>query len=302
MFRRPVFVLRNFALVLVLLICFSSEAKTLVVPYPGLIEQEGLLQPSVLLGKPGLSLEGLASRGPIPSRFSIAGAFPLFRQDTLRGSGWMWALRAGVTEFMYEEDNVFAAGQYYFEAGLGRGTTAPIFEDRSGLRGYMEFSFRTERPRYSRRVGEVSSYLGTQVLDRKNFVSLKIGAGSSLDSDGLVLQKPGNWGNRVQMQIYLPVTDKSGSVVNVMLQGYRLCPSQRWLCGWHLSYQHHYQTSQGMRYDELSDLLGAGFFVNFYKQEDFNISTRVTWTYVGNASHKGFEALPLAHLHMTKRF
>lgn len=302
MFRHSASLLRNFAFALVVLSSLSSEAKTLVVPYPGLIEQEGLLQPSVLLGKPGLSLEALASRGPIPSRFSVGGAFPLFKQNTLRESGWMWGLRAGATEFVYQEENVFAAGQYYFELGLGRGTAAPIFEDRSGLRGYMEFSFRTERPRYSPRVSEVSSYLGTRVLDRKNFVSIKIGAGSSLDAEGLVLQKPGSWGNRVQMQVYLPVTDKSGSVVNLMVQGYRRCPSERWLCGWHLSYQHHYETSQGDRYDELSDLVGAGVFLNFYEREDFNISTRVTWTYVGNASQKGFEALPLAHLHMTKRF
>jgi|GEM_PF-3568123 len=280
----------------------TSEAKTLIIPYPGLIEQEGLLQPSVLLGKPGFTLEGLGSSGRIPSRFSVAGAFPLFSQESLRGSGWMWSVRAGITDYVYDPDVVFAAGHYYFEAGLGRGTAAPLFEDRSGLRGYMELSFRSERPRFTRKVAEVAQLLDADVRDKKNFVSLKIGAGSSLDSDGLVRQKPGNWGNRVQTQIYLPLGDHGASVINVTLQGYRLCPTQAWLCGVHLSYQHHYDISEGPSFEDLSDVAGLGIFANYYQREDYNIGTRLTWPYIGNAIQKGFEAAPILHLLLTKSF
>lgn len=280
----------------------QAHSKTLIIPYPGLIEQEGLLQPSVLLGKPGFTMEGLASTGRIPSRFSIAGAFPMFKQDTLRGSGWMWSVRSGVTDFLYVPNEVFAAGHYYFEAGLGRGTAAPFFEDRSGLRGYMELSLRSERPRFTPRVSEVSKLLGQDVRDKKTFLSLKIGAGSSLDAEGLVLQKPGTWGTRVQTQIYLPITDHGGSVLNATVEGYRQCGAASWLCGWHVSYQHHYQTEQAKNFDELADMAGLGIFVNYYQREDYNLSTRITWPFIGNASSFGFDAAPLAQILLTKSF
>ncbi|MEO5666424.1 MAG: hypothetical protein ABIR96_00045 [Bdellovibrionota bacterium] len=294
-----------FGTTLLLISLNTVQARTLVVPYPGLLEQEGLLQPSVLLGKPGFSMEGLASNGVLPSRFSVAGAFPLFSQTTLRGSGWMWAVRTGITDYTYDPGTLFAAGHYSLEVGLGRGTAAPLFEDRSGLRGYMELSLRTERARYDRRVTEISQTLGNEVRDKKTFVSLKIGAGSSLDSEGLVNQKPGTWGNRVQMQVYLPMlptSDHAGKLANLMVQGYRLCPTQVWLCGWQLSYHHNFKTVRGANFEELSDLAGFGIFVNYYRREDYNISTRLTWPWVGNAIRKGFESLPVMQLLLTKSY
>jgi hypothetical protein len=293
---------RLLVLALALAVGSRAQAKPLVIPYPGFIEQEGLLQPSVLLGKPGFTLEGIGSTDLIPSRISVAGAFPLFNQDSLRASGWMWAVRAGVSEMLHNEGRAFAAGQYFLEAGLGRGTAAPLFEDRSGLRGYMEMSFRTDRPRINPRMTAIAQSLGADVRDKLAFVSLKIGAGSSLDAEGLVKQKPGTWGNRVQSQVYLPTTPHGGAVLNFLVEGYRLCGSASWLCGWHVSYQHHYETTQTADYDELSDLAGVGLLVNYYAREDYNLSSRVTWKFVGNAHQHGFDAVPLLQLLLTKKF
>ena len=278
------------------------DARTLVINYPGMTEQEGLLQPSVLLGKPGFTLEGLVSSGKFPSRFSLAAAFPLFDQDTLRGSGWMWSVRAGETSLVDKPGAVFAAGHYYLEAGFGRGTSSPIFENRSGLRGYMEFTFRSEQPRLNADVGRIAGLLHYDASGKANFISVKIGAGSTLDAEGLVNQKPGNWGNRVQTQVYFPVNGHEGSVLSLMVEGFRLCPSQSWLCGWHLSFQHQYNTDKSPDFDEISDVGGLGVFMSYYRRDDFTISSRLVWPYVGNSVQKGLDAVPILHLLITKSF
>jgi len=280
----------------------NTHANTLVIPYPALIEEEGMLQPSVLLGKPGFTFEGILATERIPSRLTIAGAFPLLKQDTLRGSGWMWAIRSGLTDSIYEEGKVFAAGHYFLEAGLGRGTAVPLFEAGTGLRGYMEMSFRSDRPKLSPTVREIASALNRNIQDNKMFLSVKIGAGSAHDAEGIVMQKPSTWGFRIQSQIYLPILRKGGSILNFVGQSYRSCWGPKWLCGFQLSYQHHYETKREALYEELSDLGSLGGFLSYYLKEDIIYSARISWAYIGNSNHKGFETLPLLNLRLTKAF
>jgi hypothetical protein len=284
--------------------CISSPlySKTLIIPYPGLIEQEGLLQPSVILGKAGFSFEGVVIAKNLPSRLTIAGAFPLFDQSTLRGSGWMWAIRSGVTDFVNEENRFFAAGHYFMELGLGRGTSAPEHERSSGLRGYMEFSFRNERPKFSPAVEEVAQSLNRSIRTNKYFLSIKMGAGSAHDSQGLVQQKPGPVAFRVQSQIYLPFKNAGGSILNLTAQAYRKCFLESWLCGLDSSYQHHYEVKSNDLYEELSDLASVGAFLSYYQKEDLSFTTRIAWPYIGNRVQGGFLELPHLNFRLTKAF
>jgi hypothetical protein len=278
------------------------QANTLVIPYPALLEEEGMLQPSVLLGKPGFTFEGVLSSERTPSRLTLAGAFPLMKQDTLRGSGWMWALRSGITDSIYEEGKVFAAGQYFLEAGLGRGTASPLFEAKTGLRGFMELSFRNDRPKLSPAVRDIAGKLNREIQANKMFLSIKIGAGSAHDAEGIVAQPPSQWALRLQSQIYLPIKSEGASILNVVGQTYRACWSQIWLCGFQASFQHHYEVKQGSLYEELSDVAGLSAFVSLYLKEDIVYTTRVSWPYIGNSRHEGFESFPLVNLRLTKAF
>jgi hypothetical protein len=283
----------------------SLQAKTLVISYPGLIEQEGLLQPSVLFGQPGLSFETMLSTGRLPSKLSFTGAFPLFDQDTLRSSGWMWAIRGGFSSFMYEEDRVFAASHHFVETGFGRGTSAPLIEGSSGLRGYMEATFRTERPRHSSEVQDISEALNRSMREKKDFIGLKIGAGSALDAEGLVRQKPGIWAFRVQTQVYLPLSESSSSILNVMAQGFRACPTLSWLCGIHLSYLsnfHAVNVEESENFEELQKLMGIGVFVNHFRAKSFNLNTRLTWPLLVTQTHRSFEKIPIVHFQLTRGF
>jgi hypothetical protein len=151
-------------------------------------------------------------------------------------------------------------------------------------------------------VREIAANLNRDIQDNKMFISIKIGAGSAHDAEGIVAQKPSIWGFRLQSQVYLPIKSKGGSILNFVGQTYRGCFSERWLCGFQGSYQHHYETKREALYEELSDVAGLGGFLSLYLKENLVYTTRVSWPYIGNQKHKGFEALPLVNLRLTKAF
>lgn len=280
-----------------------TKASTLVIPYPGLLEQEGMLQPSVILGKPGFTFDGQISHQPLPSKLSLSAALPFTSQKTLRNSGWMWAVRAGITEAVFENNKVFSAGHNFFELGLGRGTSSPLFEENTGLRGYMEWSLRSERPKLSSQVREVAANLNHDIEENKYFLSLKIGAGSAHDAQGIVVQKPMSFAFRVQSQLYIPIQRPGALVLNFIVQAYKLCGSERWICGVHSNYQHHFEAKRReTTYEELSDIASLGAWTSYMIKEDISYTAKFYWPFVGNANHFGFVKWPVLNLSITKAF
>jgi hypothetical protein len=276
-----------------------------VLPYPSLIGQAGILQPSIDLGRPGISLETRASNGLVPPRLAISGAFPLANRLRIRESGWAWGFRLGATAYVWHPEEEFAAGQYFWELAFGRGTTEPLLEGASGLRGFMEFSLRNDRPKASKTIGEVTNGISGPLRDGKLFLGVKIGAGSINDMPGLVTQKPGAWSTRLVSQAYFPLQDAGSASLSFQSTVLRTCGLPELGCGLHLSYDKTFGTHKYTAksdYEEISDLLGGGPSLAFTWEDLWGIALDATWYGYLNKNVSGGEGVPSLSLRLQGAF
>src|SRR5689334_21993804 len=81
----------------------ASADPVLVYPLSNLVRTTGVLEPSLELGRGGLSLltQGGSARAGA-SHFAVRGAFPLERSEEPRISGWSWSFSLGATSFESE--------------------------------------------------------------------------------------------------------------------------------------------------------------------------------------------------------
>src|SRR5690606_4392774 len=120
----------------------------LFIAYPAANFSSAIFAPTVTMRRLGLSFHGkLSSPEAGGSGFAITGAFPLGNNKEARSSGWAWGIAAGLLPYSQDLPKLSSAGIYFWELMLGRGTVySEAIERDTGLRGFMEFSLRNQRP------------------------------------------------------------------------------------------------------------------------------------------------------------
>lgn len=173
------------------------------------MQSAGNLSTALDLGRPGVSTRfqaGSAESGG--NAFAVRGAFPILGSETARVAGWSFGLAGGISETSLAPGRIFWPGIYYWELSLGRGTTFPLFEKGSGLRGFMEVAFREERLRGSPLNNEALNDLNIRFPDKAFSTSIRMGAHSDLSGNGIVQQKEARPGFRLQSSINFSHSDQ----------------------------------------------------------------------------------------------
>lgn len=188
----------------------SSGHALIYAPVSGLrMQSAGNLSTALDLGRPGVSTRfqaGSAESGG--NAFAVRGAFPILGSETARVAGWSFGLAGGISETSLVPGRIFWPGIYYWELSLGRGTTFPMFEKGSGLRGFMEVAFREERLRGSPLNNEALNDLNIRFPDKAFSTSIRMGAHSDLSGNGIVQQKEARPGFRLQSSINFSHSDQ----------------------------------------------------------------------------------------------
>ena len=167
----------------------------------------GILNNATSLGHYGIGINGqVAIQHNDSSAFALTGAFPLgSRKQDIRSSGWAWGFAGGYSSKEHVTGRIASPSQYFWELMLGRGSNAADMGYETGLLGFLELSFKDERPNNEK--GQLKFLDGIARTMKQHHYSLNLRMGSSFSpfGKGLVIQKPGNFSSSLFFHLGVPI-------------------------------------------------------------------------------------------------
>ncbi len=288
--------------ILLALFVIKANAKTLVIPLPNLLDDEAALLPSILLGEPGFSFDSTLQIKSLPSTVSLGMALPFIKSNEARSAGWMWALKAGISDYNHITNKIFYPSTYFYEAALGRGTASDDAEFYKGLRGYMEVSLRSERPKFSPAANEVASTLGVSFADNPLFMSIKMGASSTKDGLPIVGQTQSRIAFQARSHLLFSLKNSSYTAWKVNIAGHFTCIGESISCGVDIGHLHIKNTIKLAAAEDLSDISTFAASLKWKANNNLNIRGRLGWSHIGNYRTFHFEKTPSFFVGMIKAF
>ena len=277
-------------------------AKTLMIPLPNALNDEAALLPSIMLGEPGFSFDSALHANSLPSTLSMGAALPFSKSSDARSAGWMWALKAGISDFNYVADKIFYPGSYFYEIALGRGTASDDAEFYKGLRGYMEVSLRTERPKFTPNSNLIASNLGINLQDNQLYLGIKMGTASSSSVLPVIGQTQSRISYQVRSQFLFPIKNTSYSLWKVDVEGQISCVESSLSCGFSIGHVHINNTSKNALAEDLSDLTSFSLTSRWAISPNLSLQSRLAWSLIGNRQTFRFEKVPTLILGLVKAF
>ena len=237
----------------------------------------------------------------LDNSFSLIAAIPIRNQPfTTRSSGWTAGFGAGIAETNYQPGRYFSPGLYFWELMLGRGTYDIEPELDSGLRGYLEFAIRDERPRVNATYSEVVTLLNRDIPDNDRSLILRIGVeGGGRVGSGFVEQKARRNSIGIHLGIHLPLVSRHAVLLSVATRYTVLCYDDWILCGASLDLAHSQNPEHSDAYQDVENSLSTGPVVNFIVKKKYLLRAQLQWQI--NASHTRSvgEVLPLLKTSLT---
>jgi hypothetical protein len=217
---------------------FAHAASPAFAPHPNLLREPGILSPTTALGSSGVALRTqLADARSGGSLFGIAGSFPFDREADFRASGWAWGFGAGLTgeappPASQNPPALYGPSTTYWELMVGRGTIDPFGRGDSGIRGYLEFVVRNQRPQRNRDLAIFERSYGVNFENNGTSIGLRGGVSNHDDGKGFVKQPAPNFTYDLTVGLNLPMpADKSRRVMNLTGHALLPCGSEALRCG-----------------------------------------------------------------------
>lgn len=176
---------------------------------------------------------------------------------------------------------------------IGRGSTEPLFEKGSGLRGFMEIAFREERLRASTANSAGFQRIG-QIYPRKAVSTvLRIGAKTDLGGNGLVQQKGPNPGFSVQSSLNFSHSNQP-FYLSFDSQTLWKCGSPRVSCGAALLYLFTMKSEFQSAVPELRHFATLGPVVNVSFAKRYYLGMQISWSYLKGQTNMTGETVTAA--------
>ncbi|MBS1985544.1 MAG: hypothetical protein JST16_15380 [Bdellovibrionales bacterium] len=266
----------------------SAQTREIYAPQPNLLRNSGILEPSLVLGQTGLSTQMHLAGARNGGSFAQAKvAFPFHRSEEARLSGWAFGVATGTAPFSHESGYVFTPASYWWELGLGRGTTGPISGGESGIRGYFEVNLRDQRPIHTSGLDSIMAQLNatSPAGGPANFsldphftaIVLRMGVANDYAGSGLVAQKSSNFLFRLQGATYFPINlpnDRSvqRTYLSLASQAMLHCGLSWLSCGVALNF---IQSSNAFPDDKVNEPAIA--YVELYRHLAYGLAAEMKW-------------------------
>ncbi len=296
----------HFIVPLVALIAFHAEAARVILPpAPQVSLQRPIFAPSLSTGRAAVGIQAL---GPSvvgkAATLGVQGLFKLGKVTDARESGWVLGLRTSISENHARIDEYLSPASYSVEAAIGRASISDDFERGSGLRGFLEGSFRIDQ-RAGASLDNFELNALSKTIPKKNvWMGLKSGAGTDLYGKGVSGSDSRSFGFRSFLSTYLPIQGSRIGYIGWEAQALFRCP---WVeCGPSLHVDYHWGLKTTDESEEMKRLFGMGLRIekSFPSKQvrDVHVSFESVWAYATSASEREFSGWPFLRLQVFRSF
>lgn len=227
---------------------------------------------------------------------ALSAAFPLSApSDSKRLSGWSLGFAGGLSQSAHLEGQFFSPGLYFYEVMLGRGTTFPLLEKNSGIRGFMEFAIRNDRSRSEKLNAPVFKILNRSFPKHQYSLAVRMGATQDLEGDGLVEQRATWISYRLIYSFYVPLS-RQLPLMTAHAAAYVRCGFSGFSCGLAGDFMHIWPNKKN--YDSTLDLreyFAIGPALRLAIAKRYAVKAQVYWNYYYGATGTGTEKVHQTH-------
>jgi hypothetical protein len=249
----------RFYVLLLALLSYEASAKIILRASPEADLQRPIFAPSLYTGRAAVGLEAIGpSQAGKAASLGLQGLLKLGSLSDPRESGWVVGFRATLSENHFSPGRQLSPASQSFEGALGRASISPEFERGSGLRGFLEASFRVDKHSEADLNNEGLNEMAASIPDQTLWIGIKSGAGTDLYSEGLGTATDGrkSFLFRTFVGAYFPVKGSRLGMLNAETHTLFRCPYVD--CGFLFHYDYHWGLQTRADSEEAQHLVSAG--------------------------------------------
>jgi hypothetical protein len=285
----------------------SARAEVLVPPAALIFQERPIFSSGLYTGRSGFGIEG---RGPSRPGQALStalfGFMNLGQAKDPRAAGWTLGFRVGAAENHSMVGEYLSPASSTAEIAIGRASISPEFERNSGIRGFMELSYRIDQKLNSSLDSTALDAQVAEVLQKNTWIGIKSGAStdSHVKSSEEEFFSAKNFLFRSFLSIYIPIQGSKNTIFSGTVQTLLKCPG--FDCGLVLGYDRVWGDANFNISESIKHSFNAGLRFErplpSYDNRSFHLAVESVWGWVLGKNESLSSAWPGFKLQLSKSF
>ncbi len=285
----------------------QARAETLIPPAALIFQERPIFSSGLFTGRSGF---GIDSRGPSRPGQALAaslfGFMNLGQAQDPRASGWTLGFRVGAAENHSIVGDYLSPATSTAEIAIGRASISPEFERNSGIRGFLELSYRVDQKLDATLDSQTLDAQSAEVSHKNTWIGLKSGAStdSHILSEEQEFFDPRSFLFRSFVSIFFPIQRTKNGAFSGTLQ--LLMKNSLFDYGVTVGYDRIWGDAKLSSSEPIQKSFHSGLrierpFPN-YDNRSFHLALESVWTWVAGNQDNQSSAWPVFKIQLSKSF